>query len=107
MGFTPLDGLMMATRSGSVDPGILTYVQLHHGLSAQEVEDALTHRAGLLGVSAISADMREVLKPQVEGISYHEGAPGHHFQIAFAQEQGQLPKFRRFGGYGAPVTARY
>jgi uncharacterized protein (DUF885 family) len=42
-----------------------------------------------------------VLKPQTEGIAYHEGAPGHHFQIAFAQELGELPKFRRFGGYGA------
>jgi uncharacterized protein (DUF885 family) len=47
------------------------------------------------------ADMRQVLKPQTEGIAYHEGAPGHHFQISFAQEQGALPKFRRFGGYGA------
>jgi uncharacterized protein (DUF885 family) len=47
------------------------------------------------------ADMTQVLKPQTEGIAYHEGAPGHHFQIAFAQEQGQLPKFRRFGGYTA------
>jgi uncharacterized protein (DUF885 family) len=47
------------------------------------------------------ADMTQVLKPQVEGIAYHEGAPGHHFQIAFAQELGELPKFRRFGGYGA------
>jgi uncharacterized protein (DUF885 family) len=47
------------------------------------------------------ADMTQVLKPQIEGISYHEGAPGHHFQIALAQELQGLPKFRRFGGYGA------
>jgi acetate kinase len=61
MGFTPLDGLMMATRSGSVDPGILTHVQLRHGLEASEVDEALNHRSGLLGVSGLSADMREVL----------------------------------------------
>jgi uncharacterized protein (DUF885 family) len=42
-----------------------------------------------------------VLKPQIEGISYHEGAPGHHFQIALAMETQGLPKFRKFGGYGA------
>lgn len=47
------------------------------------------------------ADMTEVLKPQVEGIAYHEGAPGHHFQVSIAQEQDGLPMFRRFGGYGA------
>jgi uncharacterized protein (DUF885 family) len=47
------------------------------------------------------SDMRQVLKPQIEGISYHEGAPGHHFQIALAQELAGLPKFRRFGNYGA------
>ena len=47
------------------------------------------------------ADMRQVLKPQIEAISYHEGAPGHHFQIALAQELPEVPKFRRFGGYGA------
>ena len=47
------------------------------------------------------ADMRQVLKPQTEAISYHEGAPGHHFQIALAQELPDVPKFRRFGGYGA------
>jgi len=61
MGFTPLDGLMMATRSGSVDPGILTHVQLAHGLGAKEVEEALNHGSGLLGISGISGDMREVL----------------------------------------------
>jgi uncharacterized protein (DUF885 family) len=47
------------------------------------------------------ADMNQVLRPQTEAISYHEGAPGHHFQIALAQELPGVPKFRRFGGYGA------
>jgi acetate kinase len=61
MGFTPLDGLVMATRSGAVDPGVLLHVQLHHGLSAKEVEEALNHESGLLGVSGVSGDMREVL----------------------------------------------
>jgi acetate kinase len=67
MGFTPLDGLMMATRSGSVDPGILTHVQLEHGLGAKDIEDALNRHSGLLGVSGISADMREVLTARSAG----------------------------------------
>jgi acetate kinase len=61
MGFTPLDGLMMATRSGSVDPGIVLHVQRHHELTAEQVEAALNHESGLLGVSGISGDMRQVL----------------------------------------------
>ncbi|GGE09578.1 hypothetical protein GCM10011529_14870 [Polymorphobacter glacialis] len=47
------------------------------------------------------ADMNQVQKVQLEGIAVHEGAPGHHFQIARAQELPGLPKFRRFGGYSA------
>ncbi len=47
------------------------------------------------------ADMGQVQKVQLEGIAVHEGAPGHHFQIARAQELPNLPKFRRFGGYSA------
>ncbi len=47
------------------------------------------------------ADMSQVLRPQVEAIAYHEGAPGHHFQTALAQELEGVPKFRRFGGYTA------
>jgi uncharacterized protein (DUF885 family) len=49
------------------------------------------------------ADMTQVLRPQVGAIAHHEGAPGHHFQIALAQELPDMPKFRRFGGYGAYV----
>jgi len=71
MGFTPLDGLMMGTRSGSVDPGILIHVQQHRGLTASQVEHALNHDAGLLGVSGVSSDMREVQAAAREG---HERA---------------------------------
>ena len=60
MGFTPLEGLMMATRSGSIDPAIVTYVQERHGLTPKQVETALNRESGLLGVSEISGDMREV-----------------------------------------------
>jgi acetate kinase len=61
MGFTPLEGLVMATRSGSVDPGLLLWVQRHGGLDAEETERALDREAGLLALSGRSADMREVL----------------------------------------------
>jgi acetate kinase len=61
MGFTPLEGLMMGTRSGSIDPSIVLHVQQHHGLTADQVEAALNHESGLLGVSGISGDMRQVL----------------------------------------------
>jgi acetate kinase len=60
MGFTPLEGLMMGTRCGSVDPGILLHVQRQRGLSADQLEEALLHRSGLLGVSGISSDFRRV-----------------------------------------------
>jgi acetate kinase len=61
MSLTPLDGLMMATRSGAVDPGLLLYLQQAERMSAAEVEDLLYHKAGLLGVSGVSADMRALL----------------------------------------------
>jgi acetate kinase len=61
MGFTPLDGLMMGSRSGSLDPGILLHLLRSHGYSADELDDILYRQSGLLGVSGISADMREIL----------------------------------------------
>jgi acetate kinase len=60
MGFTPLEGLVMATRSGSIDPGMLLWLLEREGLSAQELADALEHRSGLLGLCG-TGDMREVL----------------------------------------------
>ena len=62
MGFTPLAGLMMGTRSGEVDPGILLYLMKERGMSADQVENALNHDSGLLGVSGVSGDYREVEK---------------------------------------------
>jgi acetate kinase len=61
MGLTPLDGLMMGTRCGVIDPGVLLYLQQQGGMSADEVQDMLYKDSGLLGVSGISADMRVLL----------------------------------------------
>jgi acetate kinase len=61
MGFTPLEGLMMARRSGSVDPGLMLYLLTRRGLSPTEVEHGLNEQSGLAGVSGLSADMQEVL----------------------------------------------
>ena len=61
MGFTPMEGLVMATRSGSVDPGLVLWVQRDGGLSADEVQDLLEHHSGLAGLSGGSGDLREVV----------------------------------------------
>ncbi len=60
MGFTPLEGLMMGTRSGTVDPGILFYLAKEKGQTPDQLDAALNHSSGLLGVSGISGDYREV-----------------------------------------------
>ncbi len=66
MGFTPLEGLVMATRSGSVDPGLLIWLLERGGVSQPELAEALEHRSGLLGLCG-SADMREVLERAQRG----------------------------------------
>jgi acetate kinase len=60
MGFTPLEGLVMATRSGSVDPGLVLWLQQHEGLDADAIAQALEHESGLKGLAG-TADLREVL----------------------------------------------
>ena len=61
MGFTPLDGLLMGTRAGALDPGIVLYLLDELGMDAREIENLLYHRSGLLGVSGVSSDMRTLL----------------------------------------------
>jgi acetate kinase len=58
MGFTALDGLVMGTRCGDLDPGVVLYLQQQAGLNIEAVQDLLYNRAGLLGVSGLSSDMR-------------------------------------------------
>ena len=61
MSFTALDGLVMGTRSGAVDPGVLLYLMDRHGMGARELEALLYGQSGLLGVSGVSSDMRALL----------------------------------------------
>jgi acetate kinase len=60
MGFTPQDGLIMGTRSGAIDPTVLTYIMKTENISAQEMDDILNRKSGLLGVSGVSNDCREI-----------------------------------------------
>jgi len=67
MGFTPLEGLMMGTRSGSVDPGILTHLMRQTNVTGEQIDDILNKQSGLLGISGISSDMRQVVAAMNEG----------------------------------------
>jgi acetate kinase len=66
MGFTPLEGLVMATRSGDVDPGLLLWLQNQAGFAPETIAEGLERRSGLLGLAG-SADMREVLAAEAAG----------------------------------------
>ena len=88
MGFTPQEGICMGTRSGSIDPTVITYLMKTKGYSAQEVEDIINKKSGLLGVSGISNDLRNIdaaakegnkraelaMKIMVNGIKKHIGS---------------------------------
>ena len=67
MGFTPLEGLMMGTRSGSVDPGVLTYLMRQEQFTGQQLDDLLNTKSGLLGISGISGDMRQIAAAMQDG----------------------------------------
>lgn len=67
MGMTPLEGLVMGTRSGDIDPSVVAYLSRREGVSAETVEQWLNERSGLRGVSGLSNDVRELLKAEQEG----------------------------------------
>lgn len=71
MGLTPLDGLMMGTRCGSIDPAVVPFVMEHENLSTTEVNNLMNKKSGLLGISGLSNDLRTVTEAAVEG---HERA---------------------------------
>jgi acetate kinase len=67
MGFTPLEGLMMGSRSGSVDPGILIHLLWHSDYKADQLDRVLNHRSGLLGISGVSNDLRQIMVAMEQG----------------------------------------
>ncbi|MGA1623771.1 MAG: acetate/propionate family kinase [Synechocystis sp.] len=88
MGFTPLEGLMMGARSGSIDPAILIYLQQSHGLTPEQLNKTLNKESGLLGVSGLSADLRTILQAKEDGNAHAQLAYEmyiHRFQGCLGQ----------------------
>jgi len=67
MGLTPLEGLVMGTRSGDLDPAVVWFIMEHEGLNSDEIDMLLNKKSGLLGLSGVSSDMRDVLAAAAEG----------------------------------------
>ena len=67
MGFTPLDGLVMGTRSGAVDPSVILYIMKHENLSPDQMNDVLNKQSGFLGMSGVTSDSRDLIKASEEG----------------------------------------
>ncbi len=91
MGLTPLGGIMMGTRSGSLDPSVILHVAEKESLNVQEMNNILNKKSGLLGVSGVSSDDREVAKAEQEG---NKRAALAHEMVVY-----QLTKF--IGAYTA------
>ena len=67
MGFTPLAGVMMGTRSGSIDPSVISFLVEQHGYTIEQVDELLNKKYGVLGISGVSSDFRDVLAASEEG----------------------------------------
>ncbi|HKC17699.1 MAG TPA: acetate/propionate family kinase [Steroidobacteraceae bacterium] len=106
MGFTPLEGLVMGTRSGDIDPGAVLYVMERSGMSAAEMSRALNEQSGLLGLSGRSADMRELVDREQRGDADAAVAVeifcrrARHYLAAFVAELGGVDAIVYGGGIG-------
>jgi acetate kinase len=109
MGFTPCGGVMMGTRSGDLDPGVLLYLMREQGLDAAALERLLNHEAGLLGVSGLSPDMSVLLDQDDAGAHLAVGLFSYQVRKAvgaLATTLGGLDRLVFTGGIGehaAPV----
>ena len=91
MGFTPLDGLIMGTRSGSIDPSIVTYLQEKEGLDAKGVSDLLNKKSGYLGISGVTSDQRDLVASANSG--------NERAKLALIIQRYQIKKY--IGSYAA------
>lgn len=110
MGFTPLEGLMMATRSGDIDPGALLYLENQGNMSAKELSDLLNKKSGLLGVSESSADMQALLEKSGEDARAREAVDLFCYRAkkyigAYAAALGGLDVLVFAGGIGEHAPA--
>ncbi len=94
MGLTPLDGFMMGTRTGTLDPSVVTFIAEKENLSPSELSDLFNKKSGLLGISGVSSDDRDVLKAEREG--------SHRAKLAHDMLIYQIKKF--IGGYIAAMN---
>ena len=106
MGLTPVEGLMMGTRCGDVDPGALTFLMLKHNLSAQDLQNIINKKSGMAGLSEISSDMREIEAADNAGNERaHLGLEMYEHRIikyigAYAAEMGGVDIIVFTGGVG-------
>ncbi|CUU04985.1 acetate kinase [Candidatus Kryptobacter tengchongensis] len=91
MGFTPLEGLLMGTRSGDLDPAVVLYIMSKEGLTMSEINALLNKHSGLLGISGISSDMREIINEMKNG--------NHRAKLAFEVFCYRVKKY--IGAYAA------
>jgi acetate kinase len=114
MGFTPIGGIVMGTRSGDLDPGVVTFIARVSALNPDQVEREMSHRSGLLGISGKTADMRELIAHEADDQSCRLAVSIYCYEIkkrigAYAAALGGLDHLVFSGGIGehaALVRAR-